>query len=28
MTSEDFKAAMEKAKNIKSGYTPPTQTKQ
>jgi uncharacterized protein with GYD domain len=28
MTSEDFRAAMEKAKNVKSNYTPPTQTKQ
>jgi uncharacterized protein with GYD domain len=28
MTSEDFKAAMEKAKSIKSAYTPPTQTKE
>jgi len=28
MTSEEFKAAMEKAKNVKSGYTAPTATKQ
>jgi uncharacterized protein with GYD domain len=28
MTSEEFKAAMEKAKAVKSGYTPPTATKQ
>ena len=28
MTAEEFKSAMEKAKNVKSGYTPPTATKQ
>jgi uncharacterized protein with GYD domain len=28
MTAEEFKAAMEKAKNVKTGYTPPTATKQ
>jgi hypothetical protein len=28
MTSTEFKEAMEKAKNVKSGYTPPTATKQ
>jgi uncharacterized protein with GYD domain len=28
MTAEEFKAAMEKAKNVKSGYTAPTATKQ
>jgi len=28
LTSEEFKAAQEKAKNIKSSYTPPTATKQ
>jgi uncharacterized protein with GYD domain len=28
MTAEEFKTAMEKAKNVKSGYTPPTTTKQ
>jgi uncharacterized protein with GYD domain len=28
MTAEEFKAAMEKAKNMKSNYTPPTATKQ
>ncbi len=28
MTAEEFKAAMEKAKTVKSGYTPPTATKQ
>jgi uncharacterized protein with GYD domain len=28
MTAEEFKAAMEKVKNVKSGYTPPTATKQ
>ena len=28
MTADEFKAAMEKAKNVKSGYTPPTSTKQ
>jgi uncharacterized protein with GYD domain len=28
MTTEEFKAAMEKAKDVKSGYTPPTATKQ
>jgi uncharacterized protein with GYD domain len=28
MTSAEFKAAMEKAKNVKSEYTPPTATKQ
>ncbi len=28
MTAEEFKAAMEKAKNVKSSYTPPTATKQ
>jgi uncharacterized protein with GYD domain len=28
MTAEEFKAAMEKAKSVKSGYTPPTATKQ
>jgi uncharacterized protein with GYD domain len=28
MTGEEFKAAMEKAKNVKSSYTPPTATKQ
>ena len=28
MTSEEFKAAMEKAKSVKSAYTPPTATKQ
>jgi uncharacterized protein with GYD domain len=28
MTSEEFKAAMEKAKSVKTGYTPPTATKQ
>ncbi len=27
MTAEEFKAAMEKAKSVKSGYTPPTATK-
>jgi uncharacterized protein with GYD domain len=26
MTAEEFKAAMEKAKNMKSNYTPPTAT--
>ncbi len=28
MNAEEFKAAMEKAKNVKSSYTPPTATKQ
>ena len=28
MTAEEFKAAMEKAKNVKTGYTAPTATKQ
>lgn len=28
MTSEEFKAAQEKAKAVKSAYTPPTATKQ
>ena len=28
MTADEFKAAMEKAKNVKSGYTAPTSTKQ
>ena len=28
MTAEEFKAAMEKAKDVKSSYTPPTATKQ
>jgi hypothetical protein len=28
MTAEEFKAAMEKAKDVKYGYTPPTATKQ
>lgn len=28
ITAEEFKAAMEKAKNVKSSYTPPTATKQ
>ncbi len=28
MTADEFKEAMEKAKNVKSGYTAPTQTKQ
>ena len=28
MTAADFKAAMEKAKNVKSGYTAPTATKE
>jgi hypothetical protein len=28
MTAEEFKAAMEKAKNVKSSHTPPTATKQ
>jgi uncharacterized protein with GYD domain len=28
MTSAEFKAAMEKAKNVKTEYTPPTETKQ
>ena len=28
MTAEEFKAAMEKAKSVKTGYTPPTATKQ
>jgi len=28
MTAEEFKAVMEKAKNVKSSYTPPTATKQ
>ena len=28
LTSDEFKAAMEKAKNVKSGYTAPTATKQ
>jgi hypothetical protein len=28
MTAEEFKAAMEKAKDMKSNYTPPTATKQ
>jgi uncharacterized protein with GYD domain len=28
MTGEEFKAAMEKAKSVKTGYTPPTSTKQ
>jgi len=28
ITSDEFKAAMEKAKGVKSGYTPPTATKQ
>jgi uncharacterized protein with GYD domain len=27
MTAEEFKAALEKAKNVQSGYTPPTATK-
>jgi hypothetical protein len=28
MTAEESKAAMEKAKNVKTSYTPPTATKQ
>ena len=28
ITSEEFKAAMEKAKNVRPGYTPPTATKE
>ena len=28
MNAEEFKAAMEKAKNVNSSYTPPTATKQ
>ena len=28
LNAEEFKAAMEKAKNVKSSYTPPTATKQ
>jgi uncharacterized protein with GYD domain len=28
MTADEFKAAMEKAKNVKTSYTSPTQTKQ
>jgi uncharacterized protein with GYD domain len=28
MSAEEFKTAMEKAKNVKSSYTPPTATKQ
>ena len=28
LTAEEFKAAMEKAKSVKCGYTPPTATKQ
>jgi uncharacterized protein with GYD domain len=28
MTADEFKAAMEKAKAVKSSYTPPTATKQ
>jgi uncharacterized protein with GYD domain len=28
LTGDEFKAAMEKAKNVKTGYTPPTSTKQ
>jgi len=28
MTADEFKAAMEKAKNVKSSYTAPTATKQ
>ena len=28
MTADEFKAAMEKAKGVKSSYTPPTATKQ
>jgi uncharacterized protein with GYD domain len=28
MNAEEFKEAMEKAKNVKSSYTPPTATKQ
>ena len=28
MTAEEFKAVMEKAKSVKSGYSPPTATKQ
>jgi uncharacterized protein with GYD domain len=28
LTAEEFKAAMEKAKGVKSSYTPPTATKQ
>lgn len=28
LTSEEFKAAMEKAKSVKTGWTPPTATKQ
>jgi len=28
MTAEEFKTAMEKVKNVKSSYTPPTATKQ
>ena len=28
MTAEEFKAAMEKAKNVKTGYTAPSETKQ
>jgi uncharacterized protein with GYD domain len=28
ISAEEFKAAMEKAKSVKSGYTPPTATKQ
>ena len=27
MTGEEFKAAMEKAKNVTTSYTPPTSTK-
>jgi uncharacterized protein with GYD domain len=28
MTAEEFKAAMEKAKSMRSSFTPPTETKQ
>jgi len=28
MTADEYKEAMEKAKNVKSAYTTPTQTKQ
>jgi hypothetical protein len=28
LTAEEFKAAMEKSKGVKSSYTPPTATKQ
>jgi hypothetical protein len=28
MTADEFKAAMEKAKSVKSNYSPPTATKE